>query len=63
MKVTVDKTACNGHARCYAAAPEVYDIDDDGFNVVDEAVVPAELESSARAGAEACPEYAITIEP
>ena len=63
MRVILDKAACSGHARCYAIAPQVYDLDDEGFNSVDEADVPAELESVARDGAEACPEHAIAIEP
>lgn len=63
MKVTLDRAACSGHARCFAVAPEVYEIDDEGFNAIDEADVPPDLESSARDGAEACPEHAIIIEP
>jgi ferredoxin len=62
MKVTVDKSLCSGHARCYATSPEVFDIDDIGYVVVDETkAVPADLEDAARDGANACPERAITI--
>jgi ferredoxin len=62
MKVTVDRARCSGHARCFAAHPEVFDIDDLGYVVVDEvAVVPSELEDAARSGAAACPERAIQL--
>ncbi len=62
MKVTVDKSLCSGHARCHATSPEVFDIDDIGYVVVDETkTVPADLEDAARDGANACPERAITI--
>jgi ferredoxin len=62
MKVTVDKSLCSGHARCHATSPEVFDIDDIGYVVVDETkTVPADLEGAARDGANACPERAITI--
>ena len=63
MRVTVDSDKCQGHNRCYALAPDVFDVDDLGFAFVKIAVdLPPELEDGARAGAANCPEYAITIE-
>jgi ferredoxin len=59
--VTLDTTKCSGHARCYAAAPEVYELDDDGYCIIDNLTVPVPLEQSAREGAAACPERALTI--
>jgi ferredoxin len=62
MRVSVDRTRCSGHARCFAASPDVFDIDDLGYVVVDEtAAIPAELEEAARQGETACPERAIKI--
>jgi ferredoxin len=62
MKVTVDRTLCSGHARCFALHPEVFDIDDLGYVVVDEVnAVPSALEEAARSGAAACPERAISL--
>jgi ferredoxin len=62
MRVTVDSDKCQGHNRCYALAPDVFDVDDLGFAFVKiEGDLPAELEDGARAGAANCPEYAITI--
>lgn len=62
MKVRVDKAVCTGHARCNAAAPEVYPLDDLGYNSLEgEVQVPEGMEQAARWGADACPENAITI--
>lgn len=61
MKIKVDVESCVGHARCAAIAPDVFVLDDDGFNVTPEKVIPPELEAQAQRGADACPEMAITI--
>lgn len=61
MRIIVDHAKCSGHARCIAVAPRVYELNDDGYNVMPETVVPPELEAEARKGAAACPERAITI--
>ena len=31
MKVHVDSEKCQGHNRCYAIAPELFDVDDLGY--------------------------------
>lgn len=62
MIIRVDSHFCTGHARCAALAPEVYRLDDDGFNISDGDVVPSGLEQEAQRGADACPERAITFE-
>lgn len=62
MKVKVDIENCAGHARCAAVAPDVFVLDDDGFNVTPEQEVDPSLEEQARRGARACPERVITIE-
>jgi len=63
VRVRVDQEKCQGHNRCYALAPDVFDVDDLGaaFVLID-GDLPPELEAGARAGAANCPEYAITIE-
>jgi len=61
MKVTVNTAACTGHARCNAAAPEVYELDDNGFCALTVLDVAPELEDAAARGAEACPERAISV--
>ena len=62
MRVVVDSEKCQGHNRCYALAPDVFDVDDLGFAfALFDGDVPTELEPGARAAASNCPEYAITI--
>lgn len=61
MKIKVNKDICSGHARCMTVAPEVFELDDFGYNRMDDTVVPPEKEAAARRGAAACPEKAISI--
>lgn len=63
MKVHVDPEKCQGHNRCYALAPELFDVDDYGnAHELNDGVVPPELEEKARLAVSNCPEYAISIE-
>ncbi|WP_327100473.1 ferredoxin [Nocardia vinacea] len=62
MKITIDSSLCSGHARCAAAAPELFELDDDGYALPFAGELPADLEDAAREGEMACPERAITIE-
>ena len=63
MRVIVDEEKCQGHNRCFALAPELFDVDDYGTAIaLNDGIVPAELEDKARLAAANCPEYAITIE-
>jgi ferredoxin len=63
MRVRVDADKCQGHNRCYALAPELFDVDDYGQSHVRiEGDVPPELEEKARLAVANCPEYAISIE-
>ena len=62
MKITIDTTKCSGHARCAAAAPEMFELDDSGYALPFAGEVPAGHEDDAREGVLACPERAITFE-
>lgn len=62
MKILVDVAKCVGHARCAAVAPDVYDLDDNGFNVTAEQEVDESLRAQAIRGMRACPERVIFIE-
>lgn len=60
MRIRVDPDKCQGHARCYGLAPELFDIDDYGLSsVVADGSVPAELEEKVRLAIANCPEFAI----
>jgi len=63
MKVHVDQAKCQGHGRCYALAPQVFEPDDIGNGIeIGDGVVPPELEDVARRAVENCPEQAIELE-
>jgi ferredoxin len=63
MRVIIDPDKCQGHNRCYALAPELFDVDDYGQALVlNDGEVPPELEAKARLAVANCPEYAISIE-
>jgi ferredoxin len=62
MRVSVDAEKCQGHNRCFALAPELFDVDEYGTAVViGDGEVPAELADKARLAAANCPEFAITV--
>jgi ferredoxin len=62
MRVHLDAEKCQGHNRCYALAPVLFDVDDYGLAVlIGDGDVSADLEGKARLAASNCPEYAITI--
>jgi ferredoxin len=62
MRASVDPERCQGHSRCYALAPEVFEVDDYGLSSVrGDGTVPPEHEDATRLAASNCPEQAITI--
>ena len=62
MRVNLDTEKCQGHNRCYALAPELFDVDDYGTAVLlIDGEVPADLQEKARLAAANCPEFAITL--
>lgn len=63
MRVRVDPERCQGHNRCYALAPELFDVDDYGNSSArGDGVVPPELEDKARLAQGNCPEFAVLID-
>ena len=62
MQIHLDAEKCQGHNRCYALAPELFDVDDYGQAVLlVDGDVPSELYEKARLAAANCPEFAISI--
>jgi ferredoxin len=60
VRIRVDPAKCQGHARCFALVPELFEVDDYGLSSVkDDGAVPTELEERARLAIENCPEFAI----
>ena len=61
MRVHIDSEKCQGHNRCYALAPEIFDVDDYGTALVrGDGTVPPELADKARLAIANCPELAIS---
>lgn len=62
IRVAVDGERCQGHNRCIAVAPELFDLDELGFaHVVEDGDVPPDLEQAARSALQNCPEGAIAV--
>jgi ferredoxin len=62
MQVAVDLNLCQAYGVCAQIAPEIFDLDDDGYAVVPEGrTVPEALEDKVREAAEACPAIAVLI--
>jgi len=63
MKLRLDRSACQGHGRCYTLAPDLFDCDDDGYAVLNapEDLAP-DQHAAALSAVNNCPEYAITPE-
>jgi ferredoxin len=62
IRISVEQSKCSGHARCYATAPEIFPIDDDGYTAFSGIVeVDDVLAEKVRFGVAACPERVITL--
>lgn len=61
MTVEVDQELCIAAGRCVAVAPEVFDVDEEGFVVLLQERPEAGQENSAYTAAMVCPAGAITI--
>lgn len=62
MKVNVNFDLCESNALCMAAAPEVFEVRDDGYLYVLLEEPPEELRAKVEDAARVCPTQAITIE-
>ena len=62
MRVRVDPDKCQGHNRCKALAPELFELDEYGMaTAVGDGSVSPDLADKARLAEANCPEYAIEI--
>ena len=63
MRVRIDSDKCEGHNRCVAVAPELFDSDDYGYAFeLNDGAVPPGQEDNARLAVANCPERAVSIE-
>ncbi len=62
LRVRVDPDKCQGHNRCKAVAPELFELDEYGnAREVGDGRVPAALEEKAYLAKSNCPEFAVEI--
>lgn len=61
LRVSVDGAKCQGHNRCMALCPEVFEADEFGYSVVKMPSVGPELADKVRLAEANCPERAITV--
>ena len=64
MRLRIDPELCQGHARCAALSPELFDLDENGFGIVRTGCEQvAAADRRALQAIENCPEQAIRLEP
>ena len=61
MRIVVHHDRCQGHAMCVFTAPDVYVLDEYGYNKMAPCLVKPGQEKAAQEGAASCPESAIEI--
>ncbi len=62
MKITVDLDACMSNAQCMIAAPEVFELREDGILEILQVEPPEALRAKVTLAARLCPTQAITID-
>ena len=62
LKVRVDRDKCQGHNRCKALAPELFELDEYGnAREKGDGAVPPGLEEKAYLAKANCPEFAVEV--
>jgi len=62
LRVRVDPDKCQGHNRCKAVAPELFELDEYGnAREIGDGTVPPNLEEKAYLAQSNCPEFAVEI--
>ena len=62
LRVRVDRERCQGHARCFALAPDLFELDQCGnARELGDGMVKPALEARALLAQANCPEFAIEI--
>jgi len=63
MKLLLDFAACEGHGECVVAAPELFDLDEDGYKAIVLNDEPGEsLRARAVEAVKLCPVAALKLE-
>jgi ferredoxin len=61
-RLRVNPILCEAHGLCAELLPELIELDDWGYPIVDERPIPPELIEHARRAAGACPTLALLLE-
>jgi ferredoxin len=62
MKVVVNWSLCDGNGNCVAAAPEIFELDDDDQLQILMEEFGEELRDKAQTAVRSCPKNALTLE-
>ena len=62
QRITVNRIACDGHGLCAGLLPEMIQLDDWGYPIIDARAVPRELMEHARRAVDSCPILALHLE-
>jgi ferredoxin len=63
LRVHVESELCQGHNRCRAIAPNLFEVDDFGnAKARGDGSVPPHLEEKARLAVKNCPEHAVRLQ-
>jgi ferredoxin len=61
LGITVDPVACVAYGYCAELLPEAISLDEWGYPILDDRLLPAELLALAERAARDCPRRAITV--
>jgi ferredoxin len=61
LKITIDPVACEAYGYCAELLPEAISLDEWGYPIVNDRLLPAELMALAKRAARDCPKRAITV--
>ena len=62
-RLRVDPIRCDAYGHCAELLPELIELDEWGYPIIDEAPLPRSLETHARRAVAACPLLALSLEP
>ncbi|MFI6367835.1 ferredoxin [Nocardia sp. NPDC050630] len=62
MKITADRTRCQGHAMCEALLPHIFEVDNTGKVRILTTPIPTPDHSDARLAIDTCPVEALRAE-
>ncbi len=62
VHISINLSACEGHGLCQQAAPEVYELDEEGYVRLRHDEIDEALSAAAEAGARVCPVAALTVQ-